>query len=362
MKSVQRLLMSGSEAIRYAFICASKKIKNLVLISEGVLDPSAFYGTTKGLNRYFKKDRIIEMPLSESALTGVSVGAAINGIRPVLNYHRVEFALLAMEQIINNAAKSSYISYGKHKVPFVLRLVIGRGWGQGPSHSQSLENFFSSVPGLKVVMPTFPNDSKELLIGAIMDNNPVIIIEHRWCHYIKEKVKVGYSSSSLESGPKKIINGKDYTVVATSYMVLESIEASKILKKFGINIEVFDLRILRPLKLKKIISSVKKTGRLLTVDTGFKILGIGSEIVSEISEKCFKNLKSSPKRLGFPDHPTPSSRGYLKNVYPDFYKICKVITRDLKISTSVWHLIKKEIKIRTNKFTDIPNQLFKGPF
>lgn len=355
-------LMSGAEAIRYAFISASKKIKNLVLISEGVLDPSAFYGTTKGLNKYFKKDRIIEMPLSESALTGVCVGAAINGMRPVLNYHRVEFALLAMEQIINNAAKSHYISFGKHKVPFVLRLVIGRGWGQGPEHSQSLENFFSSIPGLKVVMPTFPNDSKELLIGSIEDNNPVIIIEHRWCHYIQGKVKIPYSSSSLESGPKKITLGKDYTVVATSYMVLESIEAFKILKKFGINIEVFDLRILRPLKLKKIISSVNKTGRLLTVDTGFKILGIGSEIVSEVSEKCFSKLKSPPRRLGFPDHPTPSSRGYLKNAYPDFYKICKVIVKDLKISVSVWKLIEKEIKIRTNKFIDVPNQLFKGPF
>ncbi len=354
--------MSGVEAIRYAFICASKKIKNVVLISEGVQDPSAFYGTTKGLNKYFKKDRIIEMPLSESALTGVCIGAAINGMRPVLNYHRVEFALLAMEQIINNAAKSSYISFGKHKVPFVLRLVIGRGWGQGPAHSQSLENFFSSIPGLKVVMPTFPNDSKELLLAAIKDNNPVVIIEHRWCHYIEGKVKIGYTSSSLESGPKKITKGKDYTIVATSYMVLESIEASKILKKFGINIEIFDLRILRPLKLKKIITSVNKTGRLLTVDIGFKILGIGSEIVSVVSEKCFKKLKSPPRRLGFPDHPTPSSRGYLKNVYPDVYKICQLVVQDLKINSSVWREIKNEINLKSNKIIDIPNPLFKGPF
>jgi len=355
-------LMTGADTIRYAFICAANKIKNLVLISEGVADPSSFYGTLKGLNKYYNKDKIIEMPLAESALTGVSIGAAINGLRPVLNYHRVEFALLAMEQIINNAAKSSYISSGKHKVPFVLRLVIGRGWGQGPAHSQSLENFFSSIPGLKVIMPTFPNDTKELLLGAIKDNNPVIIIEHRWCHYIKEKVKIGYSSSSLESGPKKLTLGKDYTVVATSYMVLESLEAYKILKKFGINIEVFDLRILKPLKLKKIISSVNKTGRLLTVDTGFKILGIGSEIVSEISEKSFKKLKSPPRRLGLPDHPTPSSRGYLKNVYPDTYKICQIVTQDLKVNTKIWNAIKTEIKRKANKVIDIPNPLFKGPF
>ena len=151
-----KIIMTGAEAIRDAFINAGKKINNLLVVSEGVIDPSAFYGTTKDLHIFLGKERIIEMPLSESALTGICIGAAINGMRPVLNFHRVEFALLAMEQLVNNAAKAHYISFGKHKVPFVLRLVVGRGWGQGPAHSQSLENFFSSVPGLKVIMPTFP--------------------------------------------------------------------------------------------------------------------------------------------------------------------------------------------------------------
>ena len=354
--------MDGAEAIRSAFISISKKRNDILIISEGVSDPSSFYGTTKNLNKYFNNDRIIEMPLSESALTGISIGVAMNGFRPILNYHRVEFALLAMEQLINNAAKSFYISNGKHNVPFVLRLVIGRGWGQGPAHSQSLENFFSSIPGLKVIMPTFPNDSKELLLGAVEDNNPVIIIEHRWCHYVKGRVKPGYFKSSLESGPKKVVEGTDYTIVATSYNVLEAIEASKILKKIGINIEIFDLRILRPLKLKKIINSVFKTKRLLTIDTGFQILGLGSEITSVINEICFNVLKSPPRRMGFPDHPTPSSRGYLKNIYPNFYKICKVICDDLNVNSDLWTLIKKEVKKRENKFIDVPNEIFKGPF
>lgn len=357
-----KIIMTGAEAIRDAFINAGKKINNLLVVSEGVIDPSAFYGTTKDLDIFLGKERIIEMPLSESALTGICIGAAINGMRPVLNFHRVEFALLAMEQLVNNAAKTHYISFGKHKVPFVLRLVVGRGWGQGPAHSQSLENFFSSVPGLKVIMPTFPNDTKGLLISAIEDNNPVIIIEHRWCHYIQEKVKKGYFKVPFSSGPKKLKSGKDYTAVATSYMVLELLAASKILKKFNINIEVFDLRILRPLKLQKIITSVKKTGRLLTVDTGHKVLGIGSEIVSQISEKCFDKLKSSPKRLGFPDHPTPSSRGYLRNIYPDIYKICQIIVKDLEVSNVVWEKIKKDIKIKSNENLDTPNKFFKGPF
>ena len=354
--------MNGADAIKLGFISISKKRNDIIIISEGVSDPSSFYGTIKDLDKYFSKDKIIEMPLSESALTGISIGAAMNDYRPILNYHRVEFALLAMEQLVNNAAKSYYISNGKHKIPFVLRLVVGRGWGQGPAHSQSLENFFSSIPGLKVIMPTFPNDSKELLLGAIEDNNPVIIIEHRWCHYINEKVKISYSKSSLDSGPKKIVSGKDYTIVATSYNVLEAIEASKILKKIGINIEIFDLRILRPLKLKKIITSVFKTGRILTIDTGFKVLGMGSEISSEVTEKCFYALKSPPRRMGFPDHPTPSSRGYLKNVYPNFYKICKVISEDLNIKSNLWKLVEKEIKKRETKTIDVPNEIFKGPF
>ena len=355
-------VMTGAEAIRDALICAQRKINNILLISEGISDPSSFYGTTKDLGLYFKKNQIIEMPLSESALAGVSIGASINGMRPILNFHRVEFALLAMEQIINNAAKASYISNGKHKVPFVLRLVVGRGWGQGPAHSQSLENIFSSIPGLKVVMPTFPNDTKGLLIAAIKDNNPVIIIEHRWCHYISEKVNKGFFLNNLSTGPKKLSNGKDFTLVANSYSVIESIQAVKILKKYGINITLFDLRILRPLKVNKIVSSVKETGRLMTIDTGFKFLGIGAEISAQITEKCFTKLKSAPIRLGFPDHPTPSSRGYLNNVYINTEIICENIMSELKISNKIKKKIKEEINKTKNKKIDIPNPLFKGPF
>lgn len=355
-------LMTGSEAIRDALICAQKKINNILLISEGIADPSSFYGTTKDLADYFKKNQIIEMPLSESALAGISIGAAINGMRPVLNFHRVEFALLSMEQIFNNAAKASYISNGKHKVPFVLRLVVGRGWGQGPAHSQSLENIFSSIPGLKVIMPAMPNDTKGLIIGAIKDNNPVIIIEHRWCHYVSEKVQKGFFINNLNEGPKKLSNGDDFVIVASSYGVIESLQVINIMKKYGIKITLFDLRILRPLNLNSIIASVKKSGRLMTIDTGFKFLGIGSEITSQIVERCFQNLKSPPIRLGFPDHPTPSSRGYLKDVYIDANIISEQIMKKLKINLNIKKKIRNEIKKISNKKIDIPNPLFKGPF
>ena len=355
-------LMNGAEAIRDGLIFAKKKIRNILLISEGIADPSSFYGTTKDLDNWYDKKQIIEMPLSESALTGIAIGAAINGMRPILNFHRVEFALLAMEQIFNNAAKAGYLSNGKHKVPFVLRMVVGRGWGQGPAHSQSLENIFASIPGLKVVMPTFPSDTKGLLLGAIVDNNPVLIIEHRWCHYLIEKVKKGYYIEKLNSGPKKLSSGVNYTIVATSYGAVEALQAVKILKKYGILIELFDLRILRPLKLNKVFQSVKKTGRLITIDTGFKFLGMGSEICSQVTEICFKYLKRPPYRMGFPDHPNPSSRGYLKNVFPNTTEICMKIIKDLSINKNIEKKILDDIKLLKGKYIDIPNPSFKGPF
>ena len=188
------------------------------------------------------------MTLAENALTGVAIGAAMMGKRPVLSFHRVEFALLAMEQIANNAAKSHYISRGKHTVPLVLRLIVGRGWGQGPEHSQSLEAMFAMIPGLKVIMPTFPADAKGLIIAAIEDNNPVIIIEHRWCHYIQGDVPTGYYTSDLEA-PKEIIKGEDITIIASSFMTIEAIEAAESLNELGYTASVFDLRVLRPLKL-----------------------------------------------------------------------------------------------------------------
>ncbi|WP_428079407.1 alpha-ketoacid dehydrogenase subunit beta [Candidatus Pelagibacter sp.] len=362
IKNNRKKIISQADAIKEGLIQAATKDKNVIFFAEGVQDPSYFYGTMKDLNKYISKNRLIEMPISENALCGVAIGASLMQKRPVISFQRIEFALLAFEQIVNNAAKSHYVSVGKHKIPLVMRLIIGRGWGQGPAHSQSLEAVFSHFPGLKVVMPAFPEDGKGMMIAAIRDNNPVIFIEHRWCHYTRGKVKKNYFSSDLK-GPKKIVNGKDITIVSTSYMTLESVRAAEKLKKIGISCEVIDLRVLRPLNLSKIIKSLKKTGRILTVDTGFKMHGIGGEIISNIVEKNFKNLRSKPVRLGLPDHPIPSSRGYLKNVYPDSVKIIETIGDILKINNDKIKKIIKEVKKeRANIPIDVPDPFFKGPF
>tara|TARA_B100000795_G_C22759204_1_gene422836 strand:- start:162 stop:1262 length:1101 start_codon:yes stop_codon:yes gene_type:complete len=361
-KKINKRIISGSEAIREGLIEAAKKNKNVIFQAEGVSDPSSVYGTTKDLNKIFNKKRIIEMPLSENALTGAAIGASFFGKRPVISMHRVEFALLALEQIINNAAKAHYISMGTHSVPIVIRLVVGRGWGQGPEHSQSLENLFALIPGLKVLTPTFPADAKGMLISAIEDNNPVIFIEHRWCHYIKGEVPDKYYKSQINA-PKRIEKGKDITIVANSLNVIECLFVSKILKKYGISIDLFDLRVCRPLKLDDIKKSVKRTGKLMTVDLGSKILGIGSEIVSEITSSCFKFLTNPPVRIGMPDYPTPSSRGYLKNHYPDKKKIINELSNFFPIIKKNYKSIINELNKENKKLPiDIPDPSFKGPF
>jgi pyruvate dehydrogenase E1 component beta subunit len=357
----ERIISSG-DAINEAFAIIGERNKDVLLFAEGIDDPSAMYGTTKNLRPVYGDDRIIEMPIAENGLCGVAIGAAMSGKRPVISFHRVEFALLAMEQIVNNAAKMHYVSNGHHQAPIVLRLVIGRGWGQGPEHSQSLESMFSYIPGLKVLMPVFPSDYKGMLIAAIEDNNPVIIIEHRWTHYVKGHVDAGYYKSDITK-PARIKTGGDITIVASSYSTLDALKASEALEKIGVAVDLFDLRVTRPLVLGDIEESVKKTGALLTVDTGYKTLGIGSEIVAQITERCFKSLKTAPARIGLPDHPTPSSRGYLQGLYPDAKKIIAQVCEMLGLPEEKKLAAYGALKDMTSDLPiDIPDPTFQGPF
>ncbi len=355
-------LMNGTNAIREGLIEAAKANPDVIFFAEGVADPSSVYGTLLNLGDHISKERIIEMPLSENGLVGVAVGSAMTGKRPVISFHRVEFALLALEQIANNAAKAHYISNGAHKIPLVLRLIVGRGWGQGPEHSQSLENMFALFPGLKVLIPTFPADAKGMIIAAIEDNNPVIIIEHRWCHYAESNVPEGYYTSQINE-PVLIDKGKDITIVASSFMVFEAMRAIEALKKKGYSVDLFDLRVCRPLNVEKISASVEKTGRLITVDLGMKEFGIGAEIVSEVVTNCFGKLLFAPIRIGLPKHPTPSSRGYLKGHYADAEAIIHATVKMLGISEKDAEILIEEVRSsRKDLPIDVPDPKFKGPF
>ena len=178
-----------SEAINEALFECLKEDNKTICFGLGIGDPKEIFGTTKNLVKNFGSKRVFDTPTSENALTGIAVGAAINGSKVIMTHQRLDFALLSLDQIINNAAKWHYIFNGKYKVPITIRLIIGRGWGQGPTHSQALHGLFSHIPGLKVMTPFFSSDAKNLLIQAIRDPNPVIFIEHRWLHGQKGKIK-----------------------------------------------------------------------------------------------------------------------------------------------------------------------------
>ena len=272
-------------------------------------------------------------------------------------HQRLDFALLAVEQIVNQAAKWHYMFAGQVSVPLVIRLVVGRGWGQGPQHSQSLQSWFAHVPGLKVVMPATPHDAKGLLISSIEDNNPVIFIEHRWLHNTFGEVPEGVYRIPL--GQARIAKvGKDITIVATSHMVLEALKAAGTLEQNGISAEVIDVRTLRPLDLDSILTSVSKTGRLIVADTGWKIGGFGGEIISAVVESGFDQLKAAPIRLGLADCPIPATQSLSGFCYPRATELVQAACEVLGVSKA---------KITASDETDaipldVPDASFTGPF
>ena len=354
--------MTMSEAIALATSQAMENDQDIFVIGEGVTDPKCIFGTTSGLIKRFGIERVIESPIAENGLMGFCIGSALSGMRPLLIHQRIEFALLSMEQIINNAAKMHYVSSGKHKVPVVIRAIVGRGWGQGPAHSQSLETLFAYIPGLRVVMPAFPNDTKGMMISALTESTPTIFIEHRWCHFVTGDVEMEVKKIPLD-GPKVIKKGKDITIVASSYMLYEAIIASEIARDFGILIEIIDLRVLKPLKLEEIVKSVSKTKRLICVDTGFKQYGIGAEISARISEEMFNELLKPVIRIGLPDRPTPSSRALAADYYPTgeeiIFEVGKIMDFNKeKTQKMIDCLNEKKPDIKA----DVPNPIFKGPF
>ena len=321
----------------------------------GSPDPKGIFGTTLGLQKKYGPDRVMDMPTSENGMTGVAIGSALVGMRPIMTHQRVDFALLAVEQIVNQAAKWHYMFGGKMKVPMVIRLIIGRGWGQGPQHSQSLQSWFSHIPGLKVVMPANPHDVKGLLIASVEDDNPVIFLEHRWLYNIAGHVPEGVYRVPL--GQAKVVReGNDLTIAATSYMTVEALRAAEMLSEDGIQIEVIDIRSLRPLDEALILESVRKTGRLIVADTGWKTVGFGAEIVARIVEEAFDDLKSPPRRVALPDCPAPTTPALADHYYPRSIHIMRIARKILGLRVDGREWLKSSIPL------DVPDIRFAGPF
>lgn len=280
---------------------------SVIIIGEDVAKPGGPFGITRGLLDKYGPDRVRDTPISEEAIVGLGIGAAITGLRPVVEIMFMDFLPLAMDQVINHAAKFRYTYNGQVSVPMVIRTLAGAGFRAGVHHSQSLEAMFAQVPGLKVVMPSGPADAKGLLKAAIRDNNPVLFMEHKNLLSMKEEVPEGEHIVPLGVADIKR-PGEDVTVVATGAMVHLALAAAEELAGEGIEVEVLDPRTILPLDRQAIIDSVKKTSRLVIVHEAPAFLGFGAEVAALVAEECIYYLDSPVKRVTSDFVPIPVGR------------------------------------------------------
>jgi pyruvate/2-oxoglutarate/acetoin dehydrogenase E1 component len=362
MRSPDCRKLSYISAIREALDQAMELDDSVIIIGEGVPDPKAIFKSTSGLYEKYGCSRVFDMPLAENGLTGVCIGAALSGMRPIMVHQRIDFALLSMDQIVNNAAKWRYMFNGKSCVPLVIRMIVGRGWGQGPQHSQSLQSLFAAIPGLKVVMPTTAYDAKGMLIAAIRDNNPVIFIEHRWLHHIEDEVPEHIYEVPL--GKANIVHqGGDVTIAAFSYMTFEALKAARCLFSFmGIGVELIDMRSVRPLDVNLVKKSLEKTGRLIVVDTAHKTGSIAGELITNIAEEAFHLLRAAPVRICTPDFPTPTASSMTLDYYPTSLVVAKAVIEVLGKANNSDSVRKVMRSLELKDWHDVPSHEFNGPF
>lgn len=318
--------MSYAEAIRDALDIALGSDERVVLMGEDIGVYGGAFQVTGDLVHKYGDHRVMDTPISELGGAGVAVGAAATGLRPVFEFQFSDFAMLAMEQICNQAAKMRYMLGGSVSVPVVMRFPAGSGTGAAAQHSQSLEAWLGHVPGLKVVQPSTPYDAKGLLLAALEDPDPVMIFEHKLLYKIKGQVGKGHYTVPLHKAEVRR-TGADVTVVASSLMVHKSLEAADKLAGQDISAEVIDLRSIRPIDRNTIIDSVKKTGRLVCVYEGVKTLGIGAEVSALIAEsEAFDFLDAPVIRLGGAESPMPYNPVLEKAAVPQIPDIIDAVT------------------------------------
>lgn len=322
-------IISYAKALNEALHQKIAEDKRVFLIGQGVTSPWYVGSTTIGLIDRFGEERIVDTPVSENGITGVAIGAALTGMRPILLFPRMDFMYYAMDQIANHAANWHYMFGGQLSVPLTIWTIINRGGEQAAQHSQALQAIFAHIPGLKVVMPSTPYDVKGLLLASIDDDNPVIFIDERWLYNEEGDVPEEMYSVPIGRGAVRY-EGRDVTIVASSYMVNKAIKATQSLEKASIMAEVIDLRSLKPIDEKLLLESVKKTGRMVVVDGGWKTCGIAAEISAQVAEKAFRYLKAPIKRVTLPDTPAPASSPLEKGFYPGAKEIVTAVKGLLK--------------------------------
>ncbi|MER8752925.1 alpha-ketoacid dehydrogenase subunit beta [Mesorhizobium sp. M1050] len=297
--------LSYAQAIQEAMAIAMDMDERVFLMGEDIGVYGGAFQVTGDLVERFGTERVIDTPISELGGAGVAVGAALTGMRPIFEFQFSDFATLAMEQIVNQAAKMRFMLGGEVSVPVVMRFPAGSGTGAAAQHSQSLEAWLGHVPGLKVIQPATPYDAKGMLLAAVADPDPVMIFEHKLLYKVKGPVPEGYYNVPIGKADIRR-EGRDLTIVATSIMVQKALDAAAALESEGVDVEVVDLRTIRPMDKQTVIDSVKKTSRLMCVYEAVKTLGIGAEVSAMIAEsEAFDYLDAPIVRLGGAETPIP---------------------------------------------------------
>ena len=316
-----------SDAIYSGFDYLLKNYPEVFVLGQGLWSPWYVGNTMKDLDKKYGKERIIDTPVSESACTGAAVGASICGMKPIIVHPRMDFMLYAMDSIVNQAAKWSYMFGGQLNAPVTIRAIINRGGSQGAQHSQALHSWFAHIPGIRVVMPSTVQDARDLLISSVLCPDPVIYIDDRWLYDQTANLEPIKEIPLNTITSKCLKKGDQITIVGSGFSTLLALNASNKLNCDGIGAEVFDLRVLNPFNSSNILASVMKTKRLLVIDSGWKTCGMASEVISSIIEELPLNtLIDPPRRITLPDCPAPSSEIHEKDYYPNEKTIIKLIS------------------------------------
>ena len=308
--------LTYAEAIREAHAQLLAQDSRVFLLGQGLWSPWYAGTSLKDLDKEFGRDRVMDSPVSENATTGAAIGAAIAGRRPIVFHPRMDFMLLAIDPIVNQAANWAYMFAGAVSVPVVIRAAINRGGEQGAQHSQALQAVFAHIPGLKVVMPSTPYDAKGLLIAAVNDGNPVMYIDDRWLY--DESGEVPEAPYRVPIGRAALRRtGQDVTIVACSYMAAQAMRAVEVLAGRGIDAELIDLRSVKPWDKDTVFSSLRKTGRLVIADAAWQTGGVAAEIAASAVSEAFDALRAPVVRVCLPDAPAPMSAPLERAYYPN---------------------------------------------
>lgn len=308
---------SYGSAIREGFVYLLTNHPEVFVIGQGLWSPWYVGNTMTDLDILFGRERVIDSPVSEQAITGVAVGAAIAGRRPIVVHPRIDFMMLAVDQIVSQAAKWSSMFGGRGRAPVLVRGIINRGGEQGAQHSQAMHSWFAHVPGLRVVMPATPADARDLLISGVLCGDPVLYIDDRWLNVREDPMPIEPDFAAIHRGPRVVREGTDLTIVGAGFSTYLAEQAALQLVTEGISAEVVDLRVINPLDVKPVVASARKTRRLLAVDGGWTTCGLAGEIIASVCERVEPGvLLAAPQRLTIQDAPAPTSGPLEAAYYP----------------------------------------------